>query len=469
MPLILAEEEKHARSLPPDELTRDAQAWKPFDSTDGMDLDSPSAKRGHDEIDKVEDDDEVEEERPKKKKKKTMKKKSAKVDSAGKKMAGEKKGEKKKEGAKNAEDEGLDNTQACPRPESDAKKAEKKREGEKDAEDQGFDNAQARPPCPRPKPLHDVGNHSGTVPTPFSLANIDPALLLESGILGHPDMDYRAPEDGPMEHQNMNGSYGSVAPITGPNDNPNPFVVPDEHPDAMLFHSSPVNEIGTSPTHSHHRSVPPSDNDIESPPSPCPDKGEIPPAHSSVAPEEDLPPDALLLQRESWKPWYAQIHKTFDALDLPGQWSMVTMYLTLLEGQNTFEKGTAEDSLTAEGQPKWLSHWVHCGRKAVPHKVMPDLTSIGEEWWMFWKGLQPVWHDIDRVKGPLSASHRGDIVGEKEWGELSKRGVNGVITAVAGLAFWGVVALGGTRRQKDMWDNAVEETKWVLQAMASPQ
>ncbi len=442
MPLILAKEEKLARSLPPDEVARDTDVWKPFDSTNGMDVDGMSSKRGHEQVDEVEDCDEMEEEQPKKKKKKTTKK------SAGKKTPGEKKDKKKKVGAKDAEIEGPDNAQACPpcQPLHDvvngqlasppgAKKVRKKKDSEKDNDDQGPDNAQARP-CP--KPLHNVAIWSGTASTPFLLANIDPALLLESGILGGPDIVYHALEDGPIAHQSINGSYSSVAPITDPNDNPHPFTVPNEHPDAILFHSSPVNEIGSSPTHSHCHSVPPSGDGIESPPSPCPDKGEIPPPCGLITPEEDLPPDALLLQRESWKPWYAQICKMFDALELPSQWSMVTMYLTLLEGRNVFEKGTTKDSLTAEGRPKWLSHWVQCGHKAMPHKVMPDLTSIGEEWWVFWKGLQPAWRNIRGIKGPLSASHCGDIVSKKEWGELNKCRVNSIITAMAELVFWGV-------------------------------
>lgn len=83
---------------------------------------------------------------------------------------------------------------------------------------------------------------------------------------------------------------------------------------------------------------------------------------------------------------------------------------------------------------------------------------MSEEWWGFWKSLQPEWRGIDGVKGPLSTSHCGSAV-KGEWGELSKRSVNGMIMVVAGLAFWGLVASRGTQRQKDIWENAVEETK----------
>ncbi|PBK59419.1 hypothetical protein ARMSODRAFT_892561 [Armillaria solidipes] len=142
------------------------------------------------------------------------------------------------------------------------------------------------------------------------------------------------------------------------------------------------------------------------------------------------------------------------------------MYLTLLEGWNGWDVDNPKpDILDSTHRPDWVSHWIRCGRKAVPHRQLKDLTTMSEEWWGFWKSLQPEWRGIDTVKGPLSASHRGGAV-KGEWGELSKRGVNGMITVVAGLAFWGLVASGGTRRQKDIWENAVEETKWVLQCMA---
>ncbi|SJL17956.1 uncharacterized protein ARMOST_21527 [Armillaria ostoyae] len=88
---------------------------------------------------------------------------------------------------------------------------------------------------------------------------------------------------------------------------------------------------------------------------------------------------------------------------------------------------------------------------------------MSEEWWKFWKVLQPEWRDIRSVKGPLRQSQCEESVGVKDWDELSKCGVNGVVTAVAGLAFWGYLTTGGTRRQKDIWENAVEELKWVLQ------
>ncbi|SJL16402.1 uncharacterized protein ARMOST_19926 [Armillaria ostoyae] len=143
------------------------------------------------------------------------------------------------------------------------------------------------------------------------------------------------------------------------------------------------------------------------------------------------------------------------------------MYLTLLEGHNKFWIGDKTTVLLATDWPKWLSHWIQCGQKAIPFHELKDLTTMSEEWWKFWKVLQPEWHDIRGVKGSLGQSHHEESVRVKDWNELSKHGVNSVVTAVTGLAFWGYLAMGGTRHQKDIWENAVEELKWVLQSMAS--
>ncbi|KAK0504940.1 hypothetical protein EDD18DRAFT_1098379 [Armillaria luteobubalina] len=129
------------------------------------------------------------------------------------------------------------------------------------------------------------------------------------------------------------------------------------------------------------------------------------------------------------------ICKTIDALELLGQWSMIMMYLTLLEGQNGWDLDNPKsDVLTSMLQPDWLSHWIQCGRKVVPHHQLKDLTTMSEEWWAFWKSLQLMWRAINGVKGLLSMSHHGGTI-KGEWGELNKCGVNGVIMAIAGLLF----------------------------------
>ncbi|KAK0496499.1 hypothetical protein EDD18DRAFT_1353272 [Armillaria luteobubalina] len=281
-------------------------------------------------------------------------------------------------------------------------------------------------------PLADMTNDTvipdseGKTMMSFMLNNIDPALWdMEQYRESHPVSPTTA-------FPSAATSFGDVAPISGPNDNPNPFKVSPEHPDTFLFGSSPVCMAQLSSP------IPDSvdTTDTALPPSPQP----------SVfnQAESACPSDALLLESKCWPEWYVWICRMIDALELLGQWSMITMYLTLLEGRNGWDLNNPKsDVLALTLRPDWLSHWIQCGQKAVPHCQLKDLTMMNEEWWAFWKSLQPAWRDIHGVKGPLSASCRGSAV-RGEWGEMSKHGVNGVITTVAGLVFWGLLALGGT-------------------------
>ncbi|KAK0429544.1 hypothetical protein EV421DRAFT_1745423 [Armillaria borealis] len=100
-----------------------------------------------------------------------------------------------------------------------------------------------------------------------------------------------------------------------------------------------------------------------------------------------------LLDTKVWPPWFANIHTSFAVLKLPGQWGMFLMYFTLLEGHNNFEK-------------------------VVPHMHLKVLTGMTKEWWMYWKSIQPDWHNASMVKGPLSYNHCQSE--GTEWEHLTK-------------------------------------------------
>ncbi len=112
--------------------------------------------------------------------------------------------------------------------------------------------------------------------------------------------------------------------------------------------------------------------------------------------------------------------------------------------------------------PLWLEGSTSSRTEGSHHDVRGMVEVLG-------RGLQPEWRNIDGIKGPLGPSHCKEIVRGKEWGELAKHGVNGIVTVVAGSrVFWGVCCKGevcGIRRT--FGENAVEDTKWVLQCMSS--
>lgn len=267
-------------------------------------------------------------------------------------------------------------------------------------------------PIPPPQPLGDRTNH-------WDDSVIDPSLL-------PPPVPPSQPSEPPPDMPS-----GNTVPIHGPNDNPNSFTVPASHPDVPLF-QSPSSPVAFTPDHSL--------------------------AETNA---QYLDPNW------PWPDWFALICHQFDELDLPDQWRMVVMYLTILEGRNSFKRGTMSETLLPQGRPQEVSYWIRCGRKAVPHHQLRDLTTLADIWCAHWKSLQLEWRGVTNLKGPISHLYRQDGDGDRDrdWGVLSIRGANGVITAITGLAFWGYSSLGGTHRQKDLWQDAVEDAKWVLQQM----
>ncbi|SJL17955.1 uncharacterized protein ARMOST_21526 [Armillaria ostoyae] len=295
------DDEMAARSLSPEELA------KYMDIDDGI---------PDDEVDE-------EEERPqsKKKSKKKQKKVSESEEPAKKKGAGKK---KKKKGTKMVIDDAADTTVT-------------------NAVVDEAPNATVRP----------LGEASNCAEGPPGMENIDPALWQESGVISKP-----RPLPRPSMTPQQRESYGDLPPITGPNDNPNPFAVSPEHPDAILFRSSllpPDDDV--APLQPDEASISSGSSSPKAKSMPVPQ----PSGSAGDADDASVVSDALLLQPKSWKPWYQKIQKTIDALELPGQWSMVMMYLTLLEGRNKFWIGDKTTVLLATDRPKWLSHWIRCG------------------------------------------------------------------------------------------------------------
>ncbi len=241
--------------------------------------------------------------------------------------------------------------------------------------------------------------------------------------------------------------YGGI-PITGPHDNPNPFLVALNHPDAGLFpcNASSVPAVPPIllmvPSLPVHPAAPSSPVRPTMPTSPA--LAPADPLRSPVIDESNAIDSSgimVFLDQTLWLPWLVLIHDMLEGLELLGhQWKMVLMYMTILEGHNGFQWGT--ENLPSLLQPLDVHAWIWGERKTVPHKYLKDVTSACSNWWAYWKLLQPDWHGIKEMKGPLSHMHHQDnIMGD--WGELEKQGINEVISVVAGLGFWGMLCKGG--------------------------
>ncbi|KAK0436994.1 hypothetical protein EV421DRAFT_1739212 [Armillaria borealis] len=97
-----------------------------------------------------------------------------------------------------------------------------------------------------------------------------------------------------------------------------------------------------------------------------------------------------------------------------------------------------------------------------PELGRKDLRTLGNAWWTWWKALQPKWHGVADVVGPLEVRH---MTGEGDWGLLWHPGANGLMTVLICLQWWGELTTehyGMGSIQMLAWESAVEDVLWVL-------
>ncbi|PBK63604.1 hypothetical protein ARMSODRAFT_894109 [Armillaria solidipes] len=117
-------------------------------------------------------------------------------------------------------------------------------------------------------------------------------------------------------------------------------------------------------------------------------------------------------------------------------WEATLRCWTILEGRSNFEdlKG-GKNTLPKVGRPDLVESWIKSARRPHPEVKAEDIMLFAEDWWGWWKAIQPEWRNTGSVRGPLNASHRVGATGD--WNVLDKPDQNGLLSVLACLAWWG--------------------------------
>jgi len=113
-----------------------------------------------------------------------------------------------------------------------------------------------------------------------------------------------------------------------------------------------------------------------------------------------------------------------------------------------------------DNRPPQIEWWISRARKRDP--VISDISKFSVSWWSWWIGLQPSWRNIEPSVGTLGDSHR---VVTGDWSCLDKPGLNGFLSVVTSLHWWGK-AVSGTDGVVE-WLRAVKDVHWVMSCMLS--
>lgn len=121
--------------------------------------------------------------------------------------------------------------------------------------------------------------------------------------------------------------------------------------------------------------------------------------------------------------------------------------------------GFADDKrLPNKGRPGVLNEWIRVGRTRNkswrPRSLV--VKDVEGEFKMWWNSLQPEW----RVENGVVVKER--LVGD--WSSMIYPGINGLLSVVAALFFWGLEAQ-QTKSRRNAWLLAVNDCHIVLNAM----
>ncbi|KAJ7028758.1 hypothetical protein C8F04DRAFT_963607 [Mycena alexandri] len=166
----------------------------------------------------------------------------------------------------------------------------------------------------------------------------------------------------------------------------------------------------------------------------------------------DLPADT--------PPWLRSVLSYLTAIDLGCHYTSLLTALVRLEESAGFEQ-EGQPLPSSKLRPGEVQKWIR-GARGNRMKCLPEVVNVaqyGKTWNAWWDALQPSW----RKRG--SDGHW--VVGGKygaEYGALDASGLNGCISIVAALYFWGTARTHdeGSRAE---WERAVQDVVWMLEGV----
>ncbi|CAA7268956.1 unnamed protein product [Cyclocybe aegerita] len=166
------------------------------------------------------------------------------------------------------------------------------------------------------------------------------------------------------------------------------------------------------------------------------------------------PPDA-----PAWLP---------PALSMLQQGSLGDEWASLVHAWLTFEVKSHYEpvaDLSTTHRPPAVRDWIQRARAPAWRPNIPNVNKYAAKFWLWWAALQPRWRPGMDEDGELVTS-----AVEGDWEPLRRPGVNGLLSVLAALFFWGVVVK-GKRAGRDKWLLAVQDVKLAIEKVgeAVPQ
>ena len=133
-------------------------------------------------------------------------------------------------------------------------------------------------------------------------------------------------------------------------------------------------------------------------------------------------------------------------------WSKVVTLWAEFERREQFH---SLGNLPAKGRPSCITDWIQCAHLSTyrPSLNLSSFPSVFDAWW---HSIQPKWRVLDGQELTKDGV---------DFEPLRRPGVNGLLSVLAALFFWGV-GLGEARGDCALWLAGVQDLTWVLEQLA---
>ncbi|KAJ8515006.1 hypothetical protein ONZ45_g7536 [Pleurotus djamor] len=162
-------------------------------------------------------------------------------------------------------------------------------------------------------------------------------------------------------------------------------------------------------------------------------------------PTEDTPTSPPAIAAPSinpeWPDWFrTQYSKMFYTQSMPTDWGTLLATFVQLEASTNFENpGGPQYAISSEHRPAEVQHWI--ARAQKPEVEIHQFDEFADEWWTWWRALQPAWRNVADFDNCLQADHRKFDLSISEapdaWPSLDKPGQNSFLSIIATLRWWG--------------------------------
>ncbi|KAH7905084.1 hypothetical protein BJ138DRAFT_1018193 [Hygrophoropsis aurantiaca] len=166
----------------------------------------------------------------------------------------------------------------------------------------------------------------------------------------------------------------------------------------------------------------------------------------------------------AWPKWLSGAYEDISRIPLGQEYTHLLSLLVELETAYHFQNKMR--GIPKSGRPAQLDRWIANGRgRGNKPPLVTNATKYSQGFWDWWGGLQPSWRKQDAKFHPIQSLPYG-----AEWGELKCPGVNGMLSVVASIYWWGCAVLGRVEGvvdsgSREEWESAQADVTWVLEGL----